>query len=102
MEPEKALWIAVLNLAVKDARALARQVEKNPRLWANPMFRREVLHIKRYFRSRSMEPGGFAFVCDLMGVDAGQAARQIEELYLRRLKRPVEQRPSRVAMLLAI
>ncbi|MBF0176474.1 MAG: hypothetical protein HQL63_06450 [Magnetococcales bacterium] len=99
---EKALWIAVLNQAVKDAKALVQKVEKDPDLWTNPLFRSEVLHLKRYFRCRSMEPGGFGFICDLMGVDAGQAARQIDELYLRHLNRPVEQRPARVAMLLAI
>nr|CRH06171.1 conserved protein of unknown function [Candidatus Magnetococcus massalia] len=102
MEPEKAMWIAVLNLAVKDAKTLVQRVEKNPDLWGNPMFRREVLHIKRYFRSKSTQPGGFAFICDLMGIDVDLAVKQIEELYLRRLKKPVKQRPSRVAMLLAI
>ncbi len=101
-EPEMALWVAVLNQAVKDTRALVQKVEKDPNLWANPMFRSEVLHLKRYFRKRSMEPGGFGFICDLLGVDDGQAARQVEKLYLRHLNRPVEQRPSRVAMLLAI
>ncbi|MBF0370494.1 MAG: hypothetical protein HQL52_13660 [Magnetococcales bacterium] len=102
MEPEMALWIAVLNQAVKDVRALVKKVEKDPSLWANPLFRSEVLHLKRYFRRRSMEPGGFGFICELMDVDAVQATRQIEELYLRHLNRPVEQRPTRVAMLLAI
>ena len=101
-EPEMALWIAVLHQAVKDAKALVQKVEKNPDLWGNHLFRTEVLHLKRYFRSRSMEPGGFGFICELMNVDAGQAVRQIEKLYLRHLNKPVEQRPTRMAMLLAI
>ena len=102
MEPETTLWIAVLNQAVKDAKALVQKVEKDPGLWVNPLFRSEVLHLKRYFRSRSMEPGGFGFVCELMDVDPGQAARQIEQLYLRHLNKPVERRTSRVSMLLAM
>ena len=101
-DPEMDLWIAVLNLAVKDAKALVQKVKKDPSLWGNHLFRTEVLHLKRYFRSRSMEPGGFGFICELMNVDAGLAARQIEELYLRHLNKPVEQRPNRIARLLAI
>jgi len=84
-ESEKGLWIAVLNQAVKDARSLVQKVEKNPNLWGNPLFRFEVLHLKRYFLSRSMDPGGFGFICDLMNVDSEHAARRIDEKYLRRL-----------------
>ncbi|MBF0342385.1 MAG: hypothetical protein HQL95_15680 [Magnetococcales bacterium] len=82
---EMALWTAVLDLAVKDARALIRKVRKDPSLWIDPIFRSEVIHLKRYFRSRSMDPGGFGFICDLMDVDPEHAARSIEEKYLRHL-----------------
>lgn len=100
-EPEMTLWIAVLNQAVKDARALVKKVEKNPDLWANPLFRSEVLHLTRYFRSRSTEPGSFSFICDLMDVNPEQAAKRINEEYLRHLT-PVEKRSSRMARLLAV
>ena len=84
-EPELTLWIAVLNQAVKDAKALVQKVENDPTLWSNPLFRSEVIHLKRYFRSQSMEPGSFIFICDLMGMDHGKAAKQINEQYLQHL-----------------
>ena len=84
-EPEMTLWIAVLNQAVRDAKALVQKVENDPALWSNPLFRSEVIHLKRYFRSQSMEPGSFTFICDLMGMDPEQAAKQINELYLKHL-----------------
>lgn len=84
-KPEIALWVAVLTLAMKDAMALIRKVKQDPTLWSNPVFRSEVLHLKRFFRCRSMDPGGFGFICDLMNVDSEHAARHIEEKYLRHL-----------------
>jgi hypothetical protein len=84
-EPEMTLWIAVLNQAVRDAKALVQKVENDPALWSNPLFRSEVIHLKRYFRSQSMEPGSFTFICDLVGMDPEQAAKQINEQYLRHL-----------------
>ncbi len=101
MRAEMNLWVAVLNQAVKDARALVQKVEKDPGLWANPLFRSEVLHLTRYFRSRSMRPGSFIFICDLMDVNPEQAARHIDEQYLRHLT-PAEKRPTRMARLLAV
>jgi hypothetical protein len=84
-EPDVTLWIAVLNQAVRDAKALVQKVKTNPALWSNPLFRSEVIHLKRYFRSQSMEPGSFTFICDLMGMDPERAAKQINEMYLRHL-----------------
>jgi hypothetical protein len=84
-EPEMTLWVAVLNQAVKDAKALVQKFENDPDLWSNPLFRSEVIHLKRYFLSQSMEPGSFTFICDLMGIDPEQAAKQINEKYLQHL-----------------
>ena len=100
MEPETTLWIAVLTQAVKDAGMLLKKVQEDPTLWANPLFRSEVLHLRRYFRSRSMEPGGFGFICNLMGVDPGQAAKSIENQYFQHLI-PVEKRTTCQAKLSA-
>ena len=86
MEPEFNLWIAVLNQAVRDIKMLIKKLNKDPQLWTNPLFRTEVLNLKRYFRSRSKAPGSFIFICDLMEVDADQAAKRIEEKYLQHLK----------------
>ena len=85
MEPETALWTAVLNLAVRDTQALVQKVQKDPNLWANPLFRSEVLHLQRYFQSKSMELGGFGFICDLMGLDPDQAAQHINRKYFQHL-----------------
>ena len=40
-EPELTLWIAVLNQAVKDAKALVQKVENDPTLWSNPLLDRK-------------------------------------------------------------
>ena len=96
MEPEKALWIAVLGQAVRDAAMLLKKVQKEPDLWADHFFRAEVRHLKQYFRSRSMEPGGFDFICSLMEVEPVHAAQRIEEKYLRHLV-PVNERPTQMA-----
>ncbi|MBF0186237.1 MAG: hypothetical protein HQM06_17855 [Magnetococcales bacterium] len=92
MEPEKELWIAVLHQAVNDTERLLEKVRKKPALWNNHLFRSEVRHLKTYFRTQSMEPGGFGFICSLMAIDPASAFRQIEEKYLRHLM-PVEERP---------
>lgn len=89
IEPETELWIAVLARAVKDTEMLLDRVRKNPALWENHLFRSEVMDLKRYFRSRSMEPGGFGFICSLMELDPDQSAQQIHEKYLRHLT-PIE------------
>ena len=99
---ERDLWIAVLDRALRDTEALIGTAERKPDVWNDRILRSEVRQINAYFRRRSMEPGGFGFVCTLMDVDAGHAARRIDEIYLRRLTMPVEQRPARLAMLLAI
>ena len=84
-EPEMTLWVAVLNQAVRDAKALVQKVENDPYLWSNPLFRSEVIHLKRYFRSQSVEIGSFIFICDLMGMNPTNAAKQINEKYLQHL-----------------
>jgi hypothetical protein len=100
-EPEMTLWIAVLNQAVRDAKALVQKVENDPDLWSNPLFRSEVIHLKRYFRSQSMEPGSFTFICDLVGMDPKQAAKQINGMYLQHLKL-ITKHPTQTARLMAV
>ena len=100
-EPEMTLWVAVLNQAVKDAKALVQKFENDPDLWSNPLFRSEVIHLKRYFLSQSMEPGSFTFICDLLDMDPEQAAKQINEMYLQRLK-PITKRLTQTARLVAV
>jgi hypothetical protein len=94
-DPEVDLWIAVLNQAVRDTRALVRTVKRNPGIWANPLFRTDVHNLTRYFQKQSMEPGGFGFICDLMEVNSEQAFQRIDELYLRYLN-PVTKRPTQI------
>ena len=101
-DPEMTLWVAVLNQAVRDAKALVQKIENDPDLWSNPLFRSEVIHLKRYFRSQSMEPGSFTFICDLMGMDPKQAAKQINEMYLQHLIKPITKCPTHTARLMAV
>ena len=97
---EKALWIAVLKQAIDDVEALTEKVQNDPSLWAEHMFRSEVFHIKKYFQCQSMEPGGFGFICDLIGVEPDQAAKSIEGKYFQHLM-PVEKRFVRKARFIA-
>lgn len=90
--PERDLWIAVLKQATDDAEAMVIQVQGNPHLWADPLFREEAFNLRQYFQSQSMDPGGFYFVCDLMDLDPKKAAKRIHEKYLQHLI-PVKERP---------
>jgi hypothetical protein len=65
------------------------------------LFRSEVIHLKRYFRSQSIEPGSFAFICDLMGMDPEQASEQINEKYLQHLML-ITKKPTHTARILAV
>lgn len=85
VEPEEALWLAVLEQAVKDARTLVRRIRSNPDLWQNPLFRGEVHALRRWFHACSQHPGGFGFVCDLADLDPGRILTRIDEKYLRQL-----------------
>lgn len=96
LEPEMALWVAVLNQAVRDARGLVKKVKKDPGIWNHPLFRSEVLNLTSFFQSKSMEPGGFDFICDLMDMDPDKAAQRIHDKYLRHLT-PVTDHPTRMA-----
>ena len=100
MEPEKRLWIAVLAQAVRDAETLVNRVQKKPELWGNHLFRSEVRDLKRYFRNQSMAPGGFGFVCDVVGVDTKKVARCVEEKYFQHLV-PDKERPTQTTSLAA-
>ena len=91
VRPERDLWIAVLKQATDDAEAMAIQVQDNPNLWSDPLFREEAMDLRQYFQDQSMAPGGFAFICDLMDWDPAQAAKRIHEKYLRHLV-PVKER----------
>ncbi|MEO5351162.1 MAG: hypothetical protein H7836_16190 [Magnetococcus sp. YQC-3] len=96
MESERNLWIAVLAQAVRDAKTLAKRVQKKPELWGNHLFRSEVRHLKQFFQSHSLAVGSFRFICNLMSVDPVQAAQCIEEQYLRHLE-PTSKRSVQVA-----
>lgn len=96
MEPEKALWIAVLARAVRDIELLLKEVQKKPELWTNHLFRSEVRHLKQYFRSQSLDVGSFGFVCDVVGVDPQKVAQCVEQQYLRHLV-PVNKHSTQMA-----
>ena len=83
--PEMNLWLAVLDLAIKDTRDLIEEVRFCPELWNDPLFRNDARELKQYFEEQSMEPGGFGFICDLMNVDPGKFTSRLEKLYLHKL-----------------
>lgn len=83
--PEKALWVAVFEQAINDIRVLTRRARANPSVWDNPLFRNDVNALKHWFRDRSMEPGGFGFLCELLEIDPEHAAKRIKQRYLQHL-----------------
>ncbi|OSM07378.1 hypothetical protein [Magnetofaba australis] len=88
------LWAAVLGQAMKDARLLLKQAQRKPALWQEMPFRQEVNRLQRFFRERSMEVGGFGFLCDLLQIDIDKAAQRIEDEFLTHLKLPpLERQP---------
>ena len=97
---EKNLWVAVLEQAINDSETLAFKVQDNPNLWDDPLFRADARELISYFQNRSTEMGSFGFICDLMDMDPGQAAKSIHEKYLRHLT-PVTEGPTRMDSLAA-
>ena len=93
---EKNLWIAVLGQAIDDAEALARKVRRDPNLRNDTLFQANAKSLTGYFQDESMEPGGFGFICDLMGVNPGKTAKRLNDKYLRYLT-PVTDHPTRMA-----
>lgn len=104
MEPETALWAAVLNQAIRDANLLLRKVREKPALWRNHHFRSEVRHLKQFFRSRSEHPGGILFICDVVEVRYERVIQEVEQRFLRHLVPPwgdgvvPRRRPSKVSV----
>lgn len=87
---ERDLWRAVLHRAIKDAKLLMAHIKRNHNIWKNPLFRAEVEHLNRFFRSKSMQVGGFGFICDSLNIDPDQALKQIQARYLRHLSPTVQ------------
>ena len=88
MEPEAALWAAVLTQALRDASVLLNKVRAKPELWRNHHFRSEVRHLKLFFRSRSESLGGILFICDVVGVRYERVIQDVEQRFLRHLNPP--------------
>ncbi|MBF0436926.1 MAG: hypothetical protein HQL77_16355 [Magnetococcales bacterium] len=84
-DPEIILWNAVLARTVNDARMLLKKLRQNPSIWDCYLFRAEVGYIKQYFHKKSMEPGGFGFICLILDLDPDWAANRIKKKYLRYL-----------------
>lgn len=65
--PEHRLWLGVLDDAVNCATQRGRE-------WADIR-----LHARQWFATRSQRVGGFGWVCDHLGLDAGYILRLVEE-----------------------
>lgn len=91
MTAETALWAAVLERAIKDVEMLTKAVQKKPEAGKDPLFKSDVRGLYRYFRSKTMEPGGFIFICLHLGQNPSYALDKIEALYLAPLARAIEQ-----------
>lgn len=79
------LWCAVLHRAIKDAKLLMIRLRKDPMLADNHEFRSETNHLHRFFLSKSMQVGGFGFICELLDINTDRALQQVQSRYLRHL-----------------
>ncbi|ABK45413.1 hypothetical protein Mmc1_2922 [Magnetococcus marinus MC-1] len=85
---ETDLWRAVLAMALRDAKRLLKKVEHNPKYWNEQLFRQDVIHLCRWFRSRSRHPGSFRFICEVVELDPEQALNRVEVHFLQHMVLP--------------
>ncbi len=72
------LWMAVMDRAVRDLLALERHLQ-NPEIMNDPVFRYDYRTLRKWFRSTSMEPGSFSWICSLVDVDPAWALDRLKE-----------------------
>ena len=70
--PERALWAAILQRAVADARGLTRPHphEDSARIQASAV---------KWFRSRSIEPGSFRFCCEVLDLSPSAVLEKVSQ-----------------------
>ncbi|MBF0214203.1 MAG: hypothetical protein HQM00_11690 [Magnetococcales bacterium] len=67
------LWLMVLERASLDMKKLLGAKRRKPELMKDPVFRYDLKTLSRWFRSREMEEGGFAWICSLIDMDPDRA-----------------------------
>ncbi len=72
------LWMAVMDRAVRDLVALEKY-RQDPAVMEDPVFRYDYRTLKKWFRSSSMEPGSFNWICSLVNIDPKWALNRLEE-----------------------
>ncbi|MBF0141345.1 MAG: hypothetical protein HQL74_13835 [Magnetococcales bacterium] len=72
------LWMAVMDRAVRDLFALERHLQ-NPDIMNDPVFRYDYRTLRKWFRSASVEPGSFRWICSLVDIDPGWALDRLRE-----------------------
>ncbi|MBF0446724.1 MAG: hypothetical protein HQL67_00840 [Magnetococcales bacterium] len=73
------LWMAVMDRAVRDLVALERFKKENSEILEDPVFRYDYSTLKKWFYSKSMEPGAFNWICSLVNIDPSWALAQLEK-----------------------
>ena len=67
-----------MDRAVRDLVALERHL-KDPKIMEDPVFRYDYRTLKKWFRSTSMEPGSFSWICSLVDVDPQWALNRLRD-----------------------
>lgn len=72
------LWLTVMDRAVRDLVALER-FRQDPSVLEDPVFVYDYRTLKEWFRSSSMEPGSFQWICSLVAIDPMWALQKLEK-----------------------
>jgi hypothetical protein len=76
---EPHMWMAVMDRAVRDLVALERFRNEKPEVLEDPVFRYDYRTLIKWFRSPSMEPGAFNWICSLVNIDQNWAITNLEK-----------------------
>lgn len=76
-DPSRVIWLAVLDRAVLDWVALEKARDARPTVETDALFRNDVRKLKRWFRSKTVSEGSFAWICDIAQWDPVAAREKI-------------------------
>ncbi|MEO5331337.1 MAG: hypothetical protein H7839_04885 [Magnetococcus sp. YQC-5] len=73
-----ALWLAVLDRAVRDAYALLEAAKRKPKVLDDHVFFHTLLELKKWFHDPSARVGGIAWICDLADIHPDRIAGRMD------------------------
>jgi hypothetical protein len=82
LDGEKELWAGVLHQAVKDAKELFKKGMNGTYTQGKSSFQKDVIDLKGYFQSRSMDGAGFGLVCSWLDLDPDEISNEVISKYL--------------------